>query len=87
MSLKELRIFECLVQFIYKKYRSHQYHESKVLQKLAKVKIYLTTFHKYVLNEFLTKDLRKTFIKVHGPHLYASFGTFYAKIGQLFWPH
>ena len=26
----------------------------------------------------------KTFIEVRSPHLYASFGTFYAKIGSLF---
>ena len=46
----------------------------------------------YELNEFLTADhscttiffFEKTTIEVCSPQLYASFGTFYAKIGQLF---
>ena len=49
------------------------------------------TQHKYVLNKFLTADrsckkniFEKTFIEVGSPHLYASFGTFCAKINQLF---
>ena len=45
----------------------------------------------YVLNEFLTADRScktkyfwKTLIEVCSPHLYCSFGTFCAQIGQLF---
>ena len=47
--------------------------------------------HMYVLNEFLTADrscttniFEKTFIEVGSSHLYASFGTFFVQIGQLF---
>ena len=63
-------------------------NETIWIQCLAKTWIYLTP---YVLNEFLTADRSfstkyfwKISYRIGSSHLYASFGTFCVKIGQLF---
>ena len=71
------RLKKALLLYIY---TDSQKHESTLL-------------HTYVLNEFSTADhlctvqqklFEKTLIELGSSHLYASFGTFYVQIGQLF---